>query len=118
MNIKSLTNSLFPTEIKSIQREKKLESTSDREPQNQQDGSEQGQRNLSQEELLNAVDYLKNLDGVKNNNLLVRLQQENGINIVFIEDMNGKIIRRIPESELSFLTRKNKKKGNLLDKAG
>ena len=46
-------------------------------------------------------------------------ERQNGVPVVFIEDQKGKVIRRIPETELSMLdlTEKDNEKGSLLNKS-
>jgi uncharacterized FlaG/YvyC family protein len=81
-------------------------------------GGEQKRRQLSPEEIQDAVKFLEGLKGVKDNGLSVRLENKDGISIVYIVDRDGKIVRRIPESELGMLTgNREKKSGNLLNKA-
>src|SRR4051812_39688613 len=106
MNIKSVASNLIPFEVKSARR-KRAEASSDRDPNARQEGN-QGQtpkRNLSDEEILAAIQFLKGLKGIKDNNLTVRLEKREGTVNVFIEDMSGKVVRRIPEAELSQLTK-------------
>lgn len=119
MNIKSVANNFLAPEIKKLKRERKTESSTDRDPTQDQSGKndQTPKRNLTEEELNSAISFLKELKGVKDNNLSVRLAKENDVPVVFIEDALGKIIRRIPETELSLLTQKEKSKGNLLDKS-
>lgn len=96
----------------------KTDANNDREGNGQAAGEEQNRRKLSPEEIADAVKYLEGLPGVKENNLSIRLSDTNGICVVFIEDRDGKIVRRIPESELGSLTsNRQKKSGHLLNKA-
>lgn len=117
MNIKSVTGPVIPPDVKKLER-KARDASADREPQ-QQSGEEHRQHHkMSEEELQSAVDFLKNLKGVKDNNLQIRLDQHDGMTVVYIEDTSGKVIRRIPENDLWSLTQeKDKSKGNLFDKA-
>lgn len=118
MNIKSVGNPLQPFEIRKADKDKRAEASADRDPtQDQGRGGESPRRNLSDEELSAAVEHLKQIPGVKDNNLNVRLSRENGIPVVFIEDGTGKVVRRIPEAELSTLNKIPKAKGNILDRA-
>ena len=119
MNVKSVANNLMPFEIKNLKANRKAEASSERDANARQEG-QQGQtprRNLSEEELQAALNHLKNIKGIKDNNLTVRLERLNGIVNVYVEDMTGKVIRRIPEAELSQLTQSDKAKGNILDKS-
>ncbi|MEQ1876362.1 MAG: flagellar protein FlaG [Bdellovibrionia bacterium] len=118
MNIKSVGNPLQPFEIRNVDKNKRTEASSDRDPtQDQSRGGDTPERNLSEEELQAAVEHLKQIPGIKDNNLTVRLARENGVPVVFIEDPLGKVVRRIPESELATLSKTPKSKGNILDKA-
>lgn len=118
MNIKSIGSALPPFEIRNIDKNKRTEGSADRDPHPDQGrGDETPKRHLSDEEIQAAVEHLKQIPGVKDNNLTVRLVKENGIVVVFIEDPSGKIIRRIPEAELSTLNKIAKPKGNILDRA-
>lgn len=119
MNIKSIASQLLPFDIKKINRETKTQASSERDPSGKREDSPKKapRRNLSDEELQAAVNFLKELKGVKDNNLNVRLVRQNNIPIVLIEDQTGKVVRRIPETELSLLEINEKTKGNLLDKS-
>jgi uncharacterized FlaG/YvyC family protein len=118
MNIKSITGS---ASVKEIQKKEKktAESSPDRDPQNENEGEGfSHKRKMTEEEVQQAVESIKQLQGVSNNNLQVRSENLNGTFVVFVEDINGKVIRRIPESDLWFLTReKDKEKGHLFDRA-
>lgn len=117
MNIKSVTGPVLPQEIKQVERKAK-DASADREPTPQGDGGQREHHKMSDEEVQQALEFLKNLKGIKDNNLNIRLETKDGTLVVYIEDYTGKIIRRIPETELWFLTReKDKSKGNLFDKA-
>jgi uncharacterized FlaG/YvyC family protein len=96
-----------------------LEHTGDREPGGEGlDQGKQPKRDLTPEEIDEAIAVLKALDGVVNNGLLVRAQTTDGITVVYIEDASGKIVRRIPAAELSLLTKdRQKKTGHLINKA-
>ena len=120
MSIRSVSNPLMPFEVPQVNKNVRTDATTDREPQQQgfdRGGEETPRRNLSDAELQAAIDHLKQIPGIKDNNLNVRLVRENGIVLVFVEEPNGKVVRRIPEMELSTLTRSTKLKGNILDKA-
>lgn len=117
MNIRSIASILSPQPIRP--KDKKAgEASKDRDPQNQQQAEDHRRRNLSEQELLEAMEYLRGLQGVKDNNLTVRLDKRDGINVLYIEDSHGKVVRRIPEAEIALLNRdKEQKKGQIFDKA-
>lgn len=119
MNIKSIASNLIPFEVKKLVREPKPEASSERDANGKREDTEKKQprRNLTEDELKKAIEFLKELKGVKDNNLNVRLVKQNGVPVVFIEDHLGKVVRRIPETELSLLDTSEKDKGNLLDKS-
>ncbi len=119
MNIKSIANNLIPLEIKKISRDAKAEASSDRDANGKREDppKREPRRNLSQEELDAAVSFLKELKGVKDHNLTVRLVRQNGVPMALVEDATGKVVRRLPETELSLLDPSEKSKGNLLDKS-
>ncbi|MGE3972891.1 MAG: flagellar protein FlaG [Bdellovibrionales bacterium] len=120
MNIKSVAHNILPLEITKIRRSQS-EKAGDRDPNAQSDGGggDATKRHLSEEEIQKAIAHLKELKGVKDNNLQIRLHKKDGITIVFVEDHLGKVIRRIPEAELYHLTTqdKNTEKGHLLNKS-
>jgi uncharacterized FlaG/YvyC family protein len=117
MNIKSVTGPNIPLDIKKVER-KTRDASADSEPQQHGDDSKKEHRKLTQEELDFALEFLKNLKGIKDNNLRIRLDAKDDIVVVYIEDIHGKVIRRIPESDLLSLTKdKDKPKGNIFDKA-
>ncbi len=121
MDIKGL-RSVLPFNVqntKNVRERTKTDSATDREGNGQaQSEQQQARRNLSEDELQEAMKYLESLPGVKENGLTVRLAQSEGVPVVYIEDRDGKVVRRIPEAELSMLNKnKQKKSGNLLNKA-
>ncbi len=122
MDIKSVLRSSWPFNVQATPKVDKrtvTAETGDRDGNGQSQKEEQkAKRNLSPEELKEAVIYLEGLDGVKLNNLKVRLVTLDGVSVVYIEDQLGKVVRRIPEAELSALTQnRQKKSGHLLNKA-
>ncbi len=122
MDIKSVLRNSWPFNVQAsakVDKRARTSETGDRDGNGQsQAEQEKPKRNLSPEELKEAVIYLEGLDGVKLNNLKVRLVSLDGVSVVYIEDQLGKVVRRIPESELSLLTKnRQKKSGHLLNKA-
>lgn len=118
MNIKSITGAPAPAEIKKIER-RIADSSADRDPGGQGDQAPEKHPKMTPEQIAQAMDVLKGLSGVKDHNLTVRLETKDGINVVFIEDAFGKVVRRIPESELwTLLQQRDRKTGHLFDKTG
>jgi uncharacterized FlaG/YvyC family protein len=121
MNIKSTIRAILPSTVQATRdlvRARTGESA-DRDPNGQQPGQEQEKkRELTPEQIKEAIQYLENLPGVKDNHLTVRLDMSDGTAVVFIEDPTGKVVRRIPQSELGSLTAdREKKSGHLLSKS-
>lgn len=97
----------------------KTDANNDREGNGQAATSgEEDRRKPTPEEIADAVKYLEALPGIKDNQLQVRLVTNDDVSVVFIEDRFGKIVRRIPETELRQLTsNREKKSGHLLNRA-
>ena len=123
MDIKGIARNLIPFgALKSAPEAKntrsKTDANNDREGNGQAASEERKRRHLSPEEVNEAVKFLEGLSGVKDNNLLVRVTRNDDIAVVYIEDKDGKVIRRIPETELDLLNQnREKKSGHLLNKA-
>jgi uncharacterized FlaG/YvyC family protein len=122
MDIKGLARNLIPFNVNRTKEapstRSKTDADNEREGNGQASGEGQKRRALTPEEITDAVKYLEGLPGVKENNLTIRVAATDGITVVYIEDRDGKVVRRIPESELAFLTsNRQKKSGNLLNKA-
>ena len=123
MDIKGLVRNMVPvatSSAKDARRAVKTDGSTDRDANGQSAGGEQQapRRQLSQEEIEQAVKHLEGLAGVKDNGLRIRLAQADGVNVVYVEDGQGKVIRRIPEMELAALvSQKEKKNGHLLNRA-
>lgn len=128
MNIKNVWNSLVNlagVSNQKLDKKAKLEASDEKDTQLGHGDEEASQHQMSEEEANQAVEIFKNLDGVKENNLSVRLEFHNDRYIVYVEDPNGKVIRRIPENELWFALKKHRNqiskdsnKGSLLNKTG
>ena len=103
MNIKSVWNSLANiANVSSVKLDKKskLEASDEKDTQLGSGNEEAPDHQMSEEEAQKALEILKNLDGIKGHNLTCRLELSNSRYVVFIEDSQGKIIRRMPEVEL------------------
>lgn len=117
MNIKSIAGNLLPVEMKKI--DKRAQDTSaDRDPNHSGGDEKPAHHKMTDEEIEKAVEFLKNLKGIQDNNLQLRVEKKDGTLVVFIEDLSGKVVRRIPEQDLWQLAKdKDKSKGVLFDKA-
>jgi uncharacterized FlaG/YvyC family protein len=123
MNIKGLLGNILPTSplrpAERTERAIKSDSTSDRDANGQQaGGGEQQQREpMTDEQLQKALEQLKNLSGVKDHNWNVELVTIENKKFALVKDVNGNIIRRIPELDLWSLPTGNEPgKGQLLKK--
>ena len=122
MDIKNVIRQLVPqpTRTDAPAKPPTTVETSDRDANGQSPNQgDERNRHLTPEQIAEAVKYLENLDGVKEHGLRVRMETKDDITVVYIEDRDGKIVRRIPSSELSLLNRDSERKsGKLLNKAG
>ncbi len=125
MNIKSLSNSLSAMDrsdkAENIQKRVKSENTSaDRDPkgQREKEKDENDKQFLNDEEMEQALKTLKSFEGIKGSYLKVELVVNEVARHVLITDPQGKIVRRIPESELWPLVQAAERKGHLIDKTG
>lgn len=125
MDIKGIVRNLTPFTATKAASEtantrQKTDANNDREGNGQAaaNGEEQKRRRMTAEEFEEAVKYLESLAGVKDNNLKVRLETRDDVTVVYVEDRDGKVVRRIPESELWTLTsNRERKSGHLINRA-
>lgn len=96
----------------------KTDASGDREGNGQAAGEERKKRRYTNDEIQDVVKFLEALPGAKDNGLTVRVADKDDVTVIYIEDRLGKTVRRIPESEFgSLLANRQKKSGNLLNKA-
>lgn len=120
MNIKGIKSAITYDLQKIKEQSKKSVETSDRDANGQMlSGGGHQKKKFTEEEIKAAVEKMKKFDGIKNNNLSVRYEQIENIYVVYVEDMTGKVVRRIPESDLvSFLNQDEAKpSGHILNRA-
>lgn len=123
MDIKGIVRNLNPLHLtkasETARTHTKSDADNDREGNGQAaTGEEQKRRPMTPEEIAEAVKYLEGLAGVKDHGLRVRLETKDGVNVVYVEDSDGKVVRRIPEADLASLTaNRERKSGHLLNKA-
>lgn len=124
MNIKNVFNSLV--NIAGVSRTKldhksKLDASGERDTDLGQGQEETSKHKMTDEEAQEVLKHLQELDGVKGNNLQVRMEKTNDVFVVYIEEVSGKVVRRITESEMWFIYQKQKsgdgKKGQIINKA-
>ncbi|MDZ4678117.1 MAG: flagellar protein FlaG [Oligoflexia bacterium] len=120
MNIKGIVGNLIPIDILKTDR-RKTQNTSDRDPQQGGGGDAQPeQHRFTDSELQDALKLLKDLPGIKENHLQFRVERNDKRVVVFVEDSTGKVIRRIPDTELWYMLKNrqhDQSRGNLLNKA-
>ncbi len=74
---------------------------------------------LTDQEFEEAIKALHAFEGVKASGLTIELLISGEVKVVLVKDPEGKVVRRIPESELWPLIKdKFKTTGHLLNKAG
>jgi uncharacterized FlaG/YvyC family protein len=126
MDIKNIGRNILPFTPKSVKdadgvgARVKAETTDDRDANGQMAGEQKKkQAPVTTEELEEAIKYLEELPGVKDHLLAVRIERnDEGIPSILVVDRTGKIVRRIPESEIGqILLNREKKSGHLLNKA-
>lgn len=127
MDVKGVVRNILPFQLNRASETKKkpevdghTETAPDRDPNGQsQSQGEESRRNLTDEEIQAAIKILENIPGVKDNGLTIRFSRNDGVAVVYVEDHLGKVVRRIPESELSQLKDRSadKKTGHLINKA-
>jgi hypothetical protein len=119
MNIKGLLgNNIAPT-VRSAEKveQRKIASDSahDRDPNGQQQQEEPKHGPMSDEQIQQSMDHLRELPAVKENKWTVELSVEARGKFVLIKDNLGNTIRKIPENELWSLPMFDPRaKGNLL----
>ncbi len=124
MDIKAVWNSLVNIAAVSktkVDHRAKTEASSEKDTQLGYGQEESGQHRMTQEEVDAVIEYLKGLDGVKENNLQIRLDKTKDRFVLYVEDIHGKTVRRIAENEMwSLYQRKNstsEDKGQIFNKA-
>jgi len=122
MNIKNIAaNPVLPVDPKNrIEGGVRAKSSTDRDANGKREdgGGEPEKKKLSDPEFDEAIKVLKAMPGLNASNLSVRIETQEGLRTVYIEDANGKVVRRLTEAQLWACTRdKDKQTGSLLDKA-
>lgn len=127
MDVKGLVRSLVPftqtAEAVANRRRTETGSASDRDANGRQEqAEEEKKRNLSPEEIQDAIKHLESLPGVKDNNLRIELVDQDNIKTVYIKDADDKVVRRFAETDLHAILKnkasaEQKKSGQLLNKS-
>lgn len=121
MNIKSVT----PNPILSIDPQQRVDTNVKAQGSTDRDGNgrreqpeEEQKRHLNQQEFDEALAALRELPGLKANNLALKVEENEGVRTVLILAPDGKIVRRLSESQLWAATRdKDRQTGRILDRA-
>lgn len=122
MNIKSVVGHIIPVEPqKRVEgaNEVRTQASTDRDANGQRQQSQQEEKGpLTEEEFDQAVALLREHHAVKASQLTIRVASENDMRVIYIEDLDGKPIRRLTESELWTVTRsQDRPTGAIYDKA-
>lgn len=121
MNIKTVSaNAILPPDPKNrVEGGVRTKGSADRDANGKREQREpEVKRQLTDAEFDEALKVLKDLPGLKANDLTVTVSMDNGVRIVTIEDSSGKLIRRLSDSQLWLATRdKDRQTGTILDKA-
>lgn len=122
MNVRNVNPQipLQPTErITRADGDVKTQASADRDANGRQEQAEQeSKRHLSDEEFDECLKSLENLPGLQSNELTIRYETSGDKRIVYIEDKEGKTIRRFSDSDLWLVTRNlEKNTGHIFDKA-
>jgi hypothetical protein len=121
MNIKSvITNPILPVDPKNkVEGKVRAQSSTDRDADGRREGKqEELKRHLTQQEFDDALKVLGDHPGLKANDLIIKVEVESDTRVIFILDREGKIVRRLSESQLWSATRdKDRQTGRILDKA-
>lgn len=125
MDIKGIARHILPFTTKAQQTEMAAKARShtdasgDREGSGQAASEERKKREYTPEEVQEVVKHLESLSGVKDSGLTVRVAKADDVTVIYVEDRNGKTVRRIPEIEFGALLASRaakKKSGNLLNR--
>lgn len=122
MNIKNIAaNPVLPVDPKNrIEGGVRAKSSTDRDANGKREdgGGEPEKKKLTEQEFEEALKVLKALPGLQTSHLSLRVEIQDGVRMVYIEDANGKVVRRLTEAQLWSSTRdKDKQTGTLFDKA-
>ncbi len=121
MNIKNVsTSSVLPLDPKPrVEGNVRAKGSTDRDADGKREQDEpELKRHLNQQEFDEALKALEDFPGLKANNLEIKVESHADHRIILIVDRQGKIVRRLSESQLWLATRdRDKQTGRILDKA-
>lgn len=120
MDLKGIGKPIDPLPVinrERVERSLSSEKTSDREGNGQAsyDGNEKQHPPMTEEQFQQALEHLRNLPAVKDNQLEVIAEMRDEKRVVILKEPSGKVLRRIMENELWTLqVVKDSDKGQLL----
>ncbi len=121
MNVKTVSpNPILQIDPKArTEVNQRAKASADRDADGKREQQEEApKRHLTQQEFDDALRVLNDHPGLKTNNLEIKVEERPEGRIVFIIDPDGKIIRRLSESQLWLATRdRDRQTGRILDKA-
>ncbi len=121
MNIKSvITSPILPLDPKNkVEGKVRAQGSTDRDADGRREqGEPELKRHLTQQEFDDAIKVLGEHPGLKANDLIIKVEVEGDHKVILILDREGKIVRRLSESQLWSATRdKDRQTGRILDKA-
>jgi len=121
MNIKNVnTAPILPLDPKQrVEANARAKGSADRDADGKREQPDQeAPRHLNQQEFDEAIKALEEFPGLKSNNLEIKVETEGDHRVILIVDGQGKIVRRLSESQLWLATRdRDKQTGRILDKA-
>lgn len=125
MDIKGALNQIIPLNLRSkdkVQKSIKSENATDRDGNGQQafgDPNQQQKEPMSEEQMQKALDHLKTLPAVTENNLELVVTKKDGRYLILLKEPTGKVVRRILEAELWTLQimHAEDKRGQILNKS-
>lgn len=124
MNVKSIASPLLTSvdaRLKAdVKTEMKSQDASDREAdgRRQSDDDENPKRPMTNDEIEEVLESIRQLPGVQTHSLLVELSSEADHQVVWLKDAKGKVIRRLTLDQLwQIYKRPDKGKGQIFDRA-
>jgi hypothetical protein len=124
MNIKGIFGNILPTSpirpAGKTEKAIKSDATADRDANGQQAGGGEEQQHdpMTDEQLEKTLEQLRNLSGVKEHHWIVELLVIETKRFAVVKDLQGTVIRRIPEQDLWSLSESQETgKGQLFKKS-
>lgn len=121
MNVKTVnTAPILPLDPKQrVEGNARAKASAERDADGKREqAGEDAKRHLTQQEFDEALKALEEFPGLKSNNLAIKVEKREDARVVLIVDGQGRIVRRLSESQLWLATRdRDKQTGRILDKA-